>query len=194
MLVTQCPTLCNPMDCCPPGSSVQGILQARILEWVAMPSPRGSSWIKDWTYISYTSCAGRQVLYHYRHLVLITELAGRALVLAITDTMLCDSKYLPLWTSVQWGDWVWMCLNPLLKVMWQEKSVNPDISPACLLDPHRKLLAPSVPTSATTETFSRVRSLQGGISQLCQDCSDPSFQNLQYVHVAFFSTHTLPIS
>ena len=31
------PTLCNPMDCSPPGSSVQGILQARILEWVAMP-------------------------------------------------------------------------------------------------------------------------------------------------------------
>ena len=38
-----CPTLCNPMDCSPPGSSVQGILQARILEWVAMPCSRGSS-------------------------------------------------------------------------------------------------------------------------------------------------------
>ena len=38
--VTQsCPTLCNPMDCSPPGSSVYGILQARILEWVAIPSP-----------------------------------------------------------------------------------------------------------------------------------------------------------
>ena len=35
------PTLCNPMDCRPPGSSVHGILQARILEWVAMPSSRG---------------------------------------------------------------------------------------------------------------------------------------------------------
>ena len=35
--------LCNPMDCGPPGSSVHGILQARILEWVAMPSSRGSS-------------------------------------------------------------------------------------------------------------------------------------------------------
>ena len=33
-----CPTLCNPMDCSPPGSSVHGILQARILEWVARPS------------------------------------------------------------------------------------------------------------------------------------------------------------
>ena len=35
--------LCDPMDCSPPGSSVHGILQARILEWVAMPSSRGSS-------------------------------------------------------------------------------------------------------------------------------------------------------
>ena len=34
-----CPTLCDPMDCGPPGSSVHGILQARILEWVAMLSP-----------------------------------------------------------------------------------------------------------------------------------------------------------
>ena len=38
-----CLTLCDPMDCSPPGSSVHGILQARILEWVAMPSFRGSS-------------------------------------------------------------------------------------------------------------------------------------------------------
>ena len=37
-----CPTLCYPMDCSPPGSAVRGILQARILQWVAMPSSRGS--------------------------------------------------------------------------------------------------------------------------------------------------------
>ena len=42
-----CPTLCNPMHCNPPGSSVHGILQARILEWVAMPSSRGSSGLRD---------------------------------------------------------------------------------------------------------------------------------------------------
>ena len=42
--VTQsCPTLCDPMDCSPPGSSVHGILQARILEWVAISFSRGSS-------------------------------------------------------------------------------------------------------------------------------------------------------
>ena len=48
-----CPTLCNSMDCRPPGSSVHGILQATILELVAMPSSRGSSWPRDWTWFSY---------------------------------------------------------------------------------------------------------------------------------------------
>ena len=44
VLVTQwCPTLYDPMDCSPPGSPVHGILQARIMEWVAMPSSRGPS-------------------------------------------------------------------------------------------------------------------------------------------------------
>ena len=42
-LLQSCLTLCDPMDCSPPGSSVHGILQARTLEWVAMPSFRGSS-------------------------------------------------------------------------------------------------------------------------------------------------------
>ena len=44
VLVSQSwPTLCNPRDCSPPGSSVHGILQARILEWIAIPFSRGSS-------------------------------------------------------------------------------------------------------------------------------------------------------
>ena len=63
-LLQSCPTLGNPMDCSPPGSSVYGILQARILEWVAMPSSRGSSPPQDSTHVSYVSCIGRQVLYH----------------------------------------------------------------------------------------------------------------------------------
>ena len=49
-LVTQlCPTLWDPIDCSPPGSSVHGILQAKILEWVAIPFPMGSSWPRDRT-------------------------------------------------------------------------------------------------------------------------------------------------
>ena len=44
LLLQSCLTLCNPIHCSPPGSSVRGILQARILEWNAVPSSRGSSW------------------------------------------------------------------------------------------------------------------------------------------------------
>ena len=58
-------TLCDPMDCSPPGSSVHGIFQTRILEWVAMPFSRGSSQLRDWTSVSYDSCIGRRVLYHW---------------------------------------------------------------------------------------------------------------------------------
>ena len=52
-----CLTLCDPMDCNPPGSSIHGILQARTLEWVAMPSSRGSSRPGDRTQVSWI--AGR---------------------------------------------------------------------------------------------------------------------------------------
>ena len=58
-LLQLCLTLCNPMDCSPPGSSVHGILEARILEWVAMLSYWGSSPPRDQTHISYVSCIGK---------------------------------------------------------------------------------------------------------------------------------------
>ena len=57
-------TLHDPMDCSLADSSVHGILQAGIPEWVAMPSSRGSSQPKDQTLISYVSCISRQDLYH----------------------------------------------------------------------------------------------------------------------------------
>ena len=58
MLVSQsCPTLCNPMDCSPPGSSVHEIFQTRILEWVAISFSRGSSQPRDQTQVFCT--AGR---------------------------------------------------------------------------------------------------------------------------------------
>ena len=50
--VKSCPTLCDPVDCNPPGSSVHGILQARILEWVAISFSRGSSQPRDQTRVS----------------------------------------------------------------------------------------------------------------------------------------------
>ena len=57
-----CPTLCNPTDSSPTGSSVHGILQIRILEWVAISFPRGSSQHRDQTC---ASCISRQILYRW---------------------------------------------------------------------------------------------------------------------------------
>ena len=59
-----CLTLCYPMDCSPPGSSVRGIVPARILEWVAISSSRGSSKHRDQICVSCISSIGRRVLYH----------------------------------------------------------------------------------------------------------------------------------
>ena len=57
-----CLTLCEPVNCSPPGSSVHGISQARILEWVAISSCRGSSRPRDPTHVS---CTGRWIPYHW---------------------------------------------------------------------------------------------------------------------------------
>ena len=58
------PTFCDLVGYSPPGSSVHGILQARIVEWVAMPSSKGSFQPRDQTLVPYVSCIGRWVLYH----------------------------------------------------------------------------------------------------------------------------------
>jgi len=64
VLVAQlCPTLCNPMDCSPLGSSVQGILQARILEWVAIPFSRG--FLTQGLNLALLRC--RQIIYPLSH-------------------------------------------------------------------------------------------------------------------------------
>ena len=56
LLTQSCPTLCDPMDCSPPGSSVHEILQTRILEWVAISSSKGSSRHRDRIHVSCVSC------------------------------------------------------------------------------------------------------------------------------------------
>ena len=64
-----CLTLCDPMDHCLPDSSVHGIFQLRILEWVATPSFRGSSLPRDWTHIS--CIAGRFFTYMLSSVILL---------------------------------------------------------------------------------------------------------------------------
>ena len=71
-LLQSCLTLCDPTACIPLGSSVHGILQAKILEWVAMPSSRGSSQPRDWTrvffffllYFTLQYCIGFAIHWH----------------------------------------------------------------------------------------------------------------------------------
>ena len=86
-LLQSCLTLWDPMDCCLPGFSVHGILQARILKWVAMPSSRGSFLPRDWTLISCSTwIAGR---------FFTTEPPGK-----------------PLHVAVQSFSHVWFFVNP----------------------------------------------------------------------------------
>jgi len=68
------PTLCDPLHCSSPGSSVHGISLARILEWIAILFSRGSAWPRDWTWVSCT--AGR----------FFTESPGKP----ILSTLLCE--------------------------------------------------------------------------------------------------------
>ena len=84
-----CLTLCDPMDYSLPGSSVRVILQARILEWVAMPSSRGSSQPRDRTRVSCVSCTGRQVIY----LLLLPP--GKIGVCVCVCVYLCVCMYIP---------------------------------------------------------------------------------------------------
>ena len=88
------PTLCDAMDCNPPGSSVRGILQARILGWVAMPSSRGSSQPRDQMPVSYVSCISRWVLYHCYTGEPSPKSHGRGLVVLPPPSELCRQKAL----------------------------------------------------------------------------------------------------
>ena len=68
VLAQSCPTLCHPMDCSLPGSSTHGILQARLLKWVAISYSRGSSQYRDRTQVSCDSCIDRWILYQLCHM------------------------------------------------------------------------------------------------------------------------------
>ena len=82
-----CPTLCNPVDCSPPGFSVHGILQARILEWVAIPFSRGSSRPRDQTQVYCT--AGRFSAVWATEAVLNQEAAFHFEVSSTEEYILC---------------------------------------------------------------------------------------------------------
>ena len=76
------------MDCSPPGSSVHGVSQSKILEWVAISSSRGSSWARD---RSRVSCIGRQILDHL--------IKSRVLFISLSSTLLCSSPVSWCWPA-----------------------------------------------------------------------------------------------
>ena len=92
-LLQSCLTLCNPMGCSLPDSSIHGILQAGILEWVAMPSFRGSSPPRDQTGVSYISFISRWVLYHQCHLGLYSFIISQA---PMQEEIICNNLTLSI--------------------------------------------------------------------------------------------------
>ena len=85
-----CPTLCDPLDCSLPGSSVHGIFQAIVLEWIALSFSRGSSQPRDWTQVShivdrrFTIWATREVLRYLHKTLLIREIQCGVLCTLLT--------------------------------------------------------------------------------------------------------------
>ena len=118
LVTNSCLTLCNPMNCSPPGSSVYGISQVRILEWVAISFSRGSSWPRDWTHMS---CIGRWILYHW----------------AMREAQKCDKHclfpvglYFPASITVVWGfvilfNRIWTKISSFLLGLAFKKSESP---------------------------------------------------------------------
>ena len=84
-----CPTLCDPVDCSPPGSSVHRIFQARILEWVAISLSRGSSQPRNQTCVF---CTGKWILYHYTTWVIFSPKSYTLFVVHHESTFVIPSS------------------------------------------------------------------------------------------------------
>ena len=102
-------TLCNPMDCSPPGSSVHRLLQARILEWVAIPFSRESSWPRDQTkspalqadYLSYEESpltpARTCAMQIYLCVCLYTCMCLYSMLFSYRTTIKSGAQYILIW-------------------------------------------------------------------------------------------------
>ena len=132
--VTQsCPALCDPMDCGLPGSSIHGIFQARVLEWVAISFSRGSSQPRDQTQVSctagwhFTSELLRKSILKNRDIILPTKICiVKAMVFSVIMYG-CES-----WTVKKAEYWridafeLW-CRRRLLRVPWTARRSNQSI-------------------------------------------------------------------
>ena len=86
-LLSHVQLFCNPMDCSLPGSSVHGIFQARILEWVAISFSRRTSPPRDWTWVS---CIVRRILYHWATREVRVSWLGFRSILHVTKAKVLD--------------------------------------------------------------------------------------------------------
>ena len=129
VLVTQwCPTLCDPMDCSLPGSSVRGILQARILEWVAIFFSRESSWSRDQPLVSciagrfFTIWATREASAGW----------NRCIFLQLISQVLSDRMTVTLATVPYFSFFLMQLLKKLnLYKLKKNKSVHPFLPLSC---------------------------------------------------------------
>ena len=103
---------CDPMDCSPPGFSVHGIFQARILEWVAISFSRGSSWPWDWTQVScpagrfFTDWVTRETPIWY------------AVHPIICGAVVHNKEWSLIPSYLQMLHWTFMCIKNLLIIIW----------------------------------------------------------------------------
>ena len=100
-----CPSLCNLMDCNPPGSSVHGIFQARILEWVSISYSRESSQPRDQARVSCISCICMLILYHCTTWEGPLECVGEHLAHRIFLIQGVATSLLVLWCPQPWPPW-----------------------------------------------------------------------------------------
>ena len=137
VLVAQsCPTFCNLLDCSLRVFSIHGIFQARILEWVALPFTRGSSWPRDWTNLAFPHCG--QILYHLSHQGSSEQNRGRwqtwAWLLSF-PYLQCDFAALLITT---WSSFTYtLSLRWLCNLIWPLQSGGSDTVPVlCMISHH----------------------------------------------------------
>ena len=112
-LLQSCTTLCDPMDWSLPNSSVHGIIQTRVLEWVTMVSSRGPSWPQDWTCVSWVSCIVGRFFTHWAtweaHICCLY--LGTFLQSFLDYSAFYLSNSWVLYTFMHWDGYPWILVN-----------------------------------------------------------------------------------
>ena len=175
MLVGQsCLTPSNPMECRPPGSSIHGIPQARMLQWVAISFSMGSTWPRDWTWVSciaggfFTACLSHHLEFNSSSVVWVYTLNQNAtlslkmVMVVVVGTVMIMMKMLCPWLHVEHFPYI-----TTLNLIFQQV---PSVSPHLSTSPH---LPPLSQPSSFTWTSEAVHSMfsQLQILSLQSHCS-----------------------